>query len=348
MKRFSLQVLLLISGVYFAPLTAMHYMQSYFSHLSKDHHAHTTREELEENRKIQQERAYIDPLMVDIVLENAPEEIKKHILRLERLLKEGDLRNYHECLHHITVIEGASGVGKTTMAKAFAHKMNRPVLLLNALEVLNSNDGSFALNLFQIIENALKKDPKIVIILDDLDKIIDCENRGQKIPAHIPFGLSPILDWYENNKNVLFVITTATSNYFDSSLLSRLESHTYILKKPNEQARKQAFTYLVKKNVTAQLVDESCLQQLAYNSNDYTYDMIKELVDAIFMYALAAKKTTVTFEEIKKIMKIRRFYHALQPHFRGCDYTWSEKTTTEKILCTTPHLLYALLTALYK
>lgn len=141
-----------------------------------------------ERKKFEEAHGYLSPERLQQVLECAPEEIKKYLRRIELFKESNDEQKAFECLQFIILLEGIPGVGKSDLAKAIGQKTGRPVYVVETAHLATSFKDSAAENLRKSIENAVKKDKKIVIILEELQSIIDTRKeaiRSEQILPHL-------------------------------------------------------------------------------------------------------------------------------------------------------------------
>lgn len=94
-------------------------------------------------------------------------------IQLEQLLKEYKYREQLNALgltvNHKILLHGASGCGKTMLAKAIAQALNINILILNLSNIINARIGETSQNIKQIFEKAIRE--KAVLFLDEFDQI---------------------------------------------------------------------------------------------------------------------------------------------------------------------------------
>ena len=67
------------------------------------------------------------------------------------------------------LLYGSSGCGKTTTAKAIAHAIQRPLIVLNLSNIINARIGETSQNIKQVFDRAIRD--KAVLFLDEFDQI---------------------------------------------------------------------------------------------------------------------------------------------------------------------------------
>ncbi len=94
-------------------------------------------------------------------------------LQIEQLIKEQlyveDLQQYGLPVNNKVLLFGSSGCGKTTTAKAIAHAVERPLIVLNLSNIINSRIGETSQNIKQVFDRAIRD--KAVLFLDEFDQI---------------------------------------------------------------------------------------------------------------------------------------------------------------------------------
>lgn len=94
-------------------------------------------------------------------------------IQLEQLLKEYKYREQLNALgltvNHKILLHGASGCGKTMLAKAIAQALDINILILNLSNIINARIGETSQNIKQIFEKAIRE--KAVLFLDEFDQI---------------------------------------------------------------------------------------------------------------------------------------------------------------------------------
>ncbi|MGN0019231.1 MAG: AAA family ATPase [Sphingobacterium hotanense] len=94
-------------------------------------------------------------------------------LQIQQLIKEQlyveDLQQYGLPVNNKVLLFGSSGCGKTTTAKAIANAVERPLIVLNLSNIINSRIGETSQNIKQVFDRAIRD--KAVLFLDEFDQI---------------------------------------------------------------------------------------------------------------------------------------------------------------------------------
>ncbi|MDM1049331.1 AAA family ATPase [Sphingobacterium hotanense] len=94
-------------------------------------------------------------------------------LQIQQLTKEQlyvkDLQQYGLPVNNKVLLFGSSGCGKTTTAKAIANAVERPLIVLNLSNIINSRIGETSQNIKQVFDRAIRD--KAVLFLDEFDQI---------------------------------------------------------------------------------------------------------------------------------------------------------------------------------
>lgn len=92
---------------------------------------------------------------------------------INQLIKEykyrDELNKYGLQVNHKILLSGASGCGKTMLAKAISTELGTPILILNLSNIINARIGESSQNIKQIFEKAIRD--KAILFLDEFDQI---------------------------------------------------------------------------------------------------------------------------------------------------------------------------------
>lgn len=93
--------------------------------------------------------------------------------QIRQLIKEhkyvAELTKYGLPVNNKILLEGSSGCGKTTTAKAIAHALGKPMLILNLSNIVCARIGETSQNLKQVFDKAARE--RAVLFLDEFDQI---------------------------------------------------------------------------------------------------------------------------------------------------------------------------------
>lgn len=92
---------------------------------------------------------------------------------INQLIKEykyqEELSKYGLTVNHKILFHGASGCGKTMLAKSIASALDKHILVLNLSNVIHARIGETSQNMKQIFEKAIRE--KAILFLDEFDQI---------------------------------------------------------------------------------------------------------------------------------------------------------------------------------
>lgn len=145
---------------------------------------------------------------------------------LKQLLKEfkyiNTFRKYDLPVDNKILLFGYTGCGKTTTAKAIAHKLGKEILILNLGEIVSSKLGETAKNITSIFKKASRENS--VLFLDEFDylgKTRDYETKDSGEMKRIVNTLIQQIDQLPNE--TLLIAATNHSSIIDIALLRRFQ-----------------------------------------------------------------------------------------------------------------------------
>lgn len=145
---------------------------------------------------------------------------------LDDLLKEYKysdlLSTYGLNANHKIIMYGASGCGKTMLAKAIAHALGKSILILNLSNIVNARIGETSQNIKHIFEKAIRD--KAVLFLDEFDQLgkqrVSDENDVGEM-RRLVNSLLQQLDYLPNS--VLLIAATNHLGIIDDALVRRFQ-----------------------------------------------------------------------------------------------------------------------------
>jgi len=145
---------------------------------------------------------------------------------ISQLIKEynfrDELKKYGLSVNHKILLNGASGCGKTMLAKAIANELNSSILILNLSNVINARIGETSQNIKQIFEKAIRE--KAILFLDEFDQIgkqrVSDENDVGEMRRLVNSVIQQ-LDYLPDY--VMLIAATNHSNIVDYALLRRFQ-----------------------------------------------------------------------------------------------------------------------------
>lgn len=115
---------------------------------------------------------------------------------------------------------GPSGTGKTEMAKQVAKKLNMPLKIVHASDILSPFSGEAEKNIKTIFEEANKNNS--ILLFDEADTFL--HTRGDNLNRHNDFKVNEFLTQMEDFNGILFCCTNLPEN-FDKATDRRFNFH---------------------------------------------------------------------------------------------------------------------------
>lgn len=145
---------------------------------------------------------------------------------IQQLVKE------HKYINEITklglpvnnkiLLQGNSGCGKTTTAKAIANTIGKPILILNLSNIVCSRIGETSQNIKQVFDKAGRE--KAVLFLDEFDQIGKARGNDDKDVGEMRRLVNTIIqliDYFP--KNALLICATNHPEIIDVALMRRFQ-----------------------------------------------------------------------------------------------------------------------------
>ena len=145
---------------------------------------------------------------------------------IQQLIKEykyvEQLSQYGLPVNNKILLQGHSGCGKTTTAKAIANALGKPILILNLSNVVCSRIGETSQNIKQVFDKAARE--KAVLFLDEFDQIgkergSDDKDVGEM--RRLVNTIIQLIDYYPTN--ALLIAATNHAEIIDQALLRRFQ-----------------------------------------------------------------------------------------------------------------------------
>ncbi len=145
---------------------------------------------------------------------------------IEQIVKEQKhakvLAQYGLPLNNKILLTGASGLGKTMAAKAMAHALSRPLLILNLSNLVSARIGETAQNLKQIFDKASRD--KAILFLDEFDHIGKARALEDKEVGEMRRLVNSLIQLMDNYpQTALLMAATNHPEVVDSALLRRFQ-----------------------------------------------------------------------------------------------------------------------------
>ena len=145
---------------------------------------------------------------------------------IQQLIKENkyvaELTQYGLPVNNKILLQGNSGCGKTTTAKAIANAIGKPILTLNLSNVVCSRIGETSQNIKQVFDKAARDNS--VLFLDEFDQIGKARGNDEKDVGEMRRLVNTIIqliDYFP--KNALLICATNHPEIIDIALMRRFQ-----------------------------------------------------------------------------------------------------------------------------
>ena len=145
---------------------------------------------------------------------------------IQQLIKEhkyvDELTKYGLPVNNKIILQGNSGCGKTTTAKAIANAIGKPILTLNLSNIVCSRIGETSQNIKQVFDKAGRD--KAVLFLDEFDQIGKARGNDDKDVGEMRRLVNTIIqliDYFP--KNALLICATNHPEIIDIALMRRFQ-----------------------------------------------------------------------------------------------------------------------------
>lgn len=167
-----------------------------------------------------------------IIKDNVHVDLEKVVLSdtnreaVDQLLKEYKhqeaLQAYGLSVNHKVLLHGASGCGKTMLAKAIAHALQKNILILNLSNIINARIGETSQNIKQIFEKAARD--KAILFLDEFDQIGKERISDEKDVGEMRRLVNTVIQQIDYlPKDVLLIVATNHLDIIDGALVRRFQ-----------------------------------------------------------------------------------------------------------------------------
>ena len=148
---------------------------------------------------------------------------KKSILQLIKEYKYvEELTKFGLPVNNKILLQGNSGCGKTTTAKAIANALDKPIVTLNLSNVVCSRIGETSQNIKQVFDKAARE--KSVLFLDEFDQIGKARGNDDKDVGEmrrLVNSIIQLIDYFP--KNALLICATNHPEIIDIALMRRFQ-----------------------------------------------------------------------------------------------------------------------------
>ncbi len=193
----------------------------------------------------------LNPNLVYSLIENAPEKLK-FFVKLYANPRSYALVSQHDCFKNKFLLYGPPGVGKSSLAKAFADYCDIPRQFIVAASLLNQYQHSGQQNLRQLFDRLIAKRSKNlhVIIFDEFSSVINTDEKtGKNNEEQMLSVLLNILDRLDNHKNIIFIATTNDVEVLPPQIKDRFSGSLFKIPNFNDKRREKFFHHRKNKRV---------------------------------------------------------------------------------------------------
>lgn len=155
-------------------------------------------------------------------LETAQKEAIEQLLKEQKFTQQ--LSQYGLETNNKILFTGPSGLGKTMAAKAIAHALSRPLLILNLSNLVSPRIGETAQNLKQIFDKASRD--KAILFLDEFDhigKARSLEDKEVGEMRRLVNSLIQLIDYFP--QKAILIAATNHPEVVDTAILRRFQVH---------------------------------------------------------------------------------------------------------------------------
>lgn len=246
----------------------------------------------------------IDQGLCDLVLETAPESIKKCI----EILQNPDI--YKSKISNKILLYGPPGTGKTTLAKIIAQETKISPTWIEGSLLSTEYKNSGAVNLQQIFTPifGLPEDQNHIVIIDEINCITDRFKNPNNFDANAATTLWRIIDECKDHPNIFLIGTTNDVAELPVQLKSRFSNSLVEINKPvTNESRKKILDYYIKKYTHD--CDDKYIARLAKSTKEFEPRELEALIiDAHTDYLFTNKATEnkVTKSNIDSVLTLMK------------------------------------------
>jgi AAA+ superfamily predicted ATPase len=184
---------------------------------------------------------------MEMIFEHSPQEAQEIVHHLQDPFYFTANEEYRSAF-----FVGEPGTGKTTMARAIAHKMSQAgwnCKFLSSTQLLGNFRNQTAIRLQQELESAVSSNKPTIIIIDELNRLLENTDSKHHDTDATATALWTFLDRQSNNKNFFFIGTMNRINKLPKPFKDRIISDYIEFEFPTDPTIK---SNIVRRNLTTQ------------------------------------------------------------------------------------------------
>ena len=156
----------------------------------------------------------------DVFLDDDNLQKVKQLVKEHRYIEE--LNKYNLPVNNKILLHGFSGCGKTTTAKAIAHEIGKPILILNLSNIVSSRIGETSQNIRMLFDKAARE--KAILFLDEFDQIGKARGNDDKDVGEMRRLVNTVIQLIDYlPQNSLLIAATNHAHIIDVALLRRCQ-----------------------------------------------------------------------------------------------------------------------------
>ena len=240
---------------------------------------------------------YVKPSNVTFADIAGLEETKEEILEAIDLFKNSEKykeMGVHKTLNNI-MLSGASGSGKTLLAKAVSNELDMPLFACSG-DQADRYVGTTSRNIETLFNDAKKHAPAIIFIdeFESMAKTRTGESNNQEREGGVSTLLAQ-LDGLDTCEDIMVIVATNLPDAIDPAVQRRFPTKIHI-SNPDFLTRLQ----ILKINAKDMKMDENCnLEKIARNLSGMTGGDIAQIMQRAGILAVRRGKEKVTQEELE-------------------------------------------------
>ena len=216
------------------------------------------------------------------------EEIKNTLKRILDVINNKEkYKKLGSTIPHGLLLDGSPGVGKSSISRDFVKHSNRKSYTIKKTK----SDGDFINYLNKIFEQAKKNQPSI-ILLDDLDKFSESDEKDNKEEY---VAVQSLIDDIKDN-DIFVIATTNNKNLLPESLLRSGRFDVKLnIKKPNEKDLADIIEHYLKKKKLAKDVN---IKNISYILSGASCADLEKICNQAGIYAGYKNNERITMEDL--------------------------------------------------